>query len=214
MTQRTFSALHVLCKSFLFLKCEFPKTGDPKNQERSPASGGRARIFGERSSKQTVGLFGKAETRSVYQLRRGARSSIPTLRSGLRPKGVGVVGKFMKAFVYILKDDRSRYYIGSTTDLTRRLNQHKYKHTQTTSRMLNPRLVLQQEYVSIEEARKIERKLKKLKRKDYIEKIVSDGHIKMNPQYGARSSMVERRSVAAVTGVRFSSGTPRKNKFL
>lgn len=45
--------------------------------------------------------------------------------------------------------------------------------------MKNPKVVLTQGYATIEEARKIERKLKKLKRKDYIDKIVKDGHIKM-----------------------------------
>ncbi len=45
--------------------------------------------------------------------------------------------------------------------------------------MKNPKIVLVQEYDSIEVAIKIERKLKKLKRKDYIEKIVKDGYIKV-----------------------------------
>ncbi len=45
--------------------------------------------------------------------------------------------------------------------------------------MENPSLVLVQEYDSLGVARKIERKVKKLKRKDYIEKIISDGYIKI-----------------------------------
>jgi len=40
-------------------------------------------------------------------------------------------------------------------------------------------LVLSQEYDSLEMARSIERRIKKLKRKNYIEKIVKDGYIKM-----------------------------------
>ena len=45
--------------------------------------------------------------------------------------------------------------------------------------MLNPTLKLVQEYSSLELARKIERKLKDMKRKDYIEKMVKDGYIKL-----------------------------------
>ncbi len=40
-------------------------------------------------------------------------------------------------------------------------------------------LVFNQQYDSLPEARKIELKLKKLKRHDYIEKIIQDGFIKM-----------------------------------
>ncbi len=41
------------------------------------------------------------------------------------------------------------------------------------------KLVLSQQYDSLVMARKIERKIKFLKRKDYIEKMVKDGCIKM-----------------------------------
>ena len=85
----------------------------------------------------------------------------------------------MKGYVYILKDEKDRFYIGSTDDLERRLYQHYKNHTQTTARMEKPKIVLSQEYPSLEIARKIERKLKNLKRKDYIEKIVSDGYIRI-----------------------------------
>jgi len=85
----------------------------------------------------------------------------------------------MTAYVYILRDKGNRLYIGSTLDLSRRLKQHKKGHTQTTRRMNEPKLVFKQQYNSIEEARCIERKMKKLKRKDYIEKIISDGYCKM-----------------------------------
>lgn len=89
--------------------------------------------------------------------------------------------KFMKkkGYVYILKDQKGRFYIGSTTDIKRRLKQHKNNHTQTTERMIDPKLALTQEYDSLEIARKIERKVKKLKRKDYIEKMIIEGYIKM-----------------------------------
>ena len=57
--------------------------------------------------------------------------------------------------------------------------QHENGHTQTTRNMDDPQLVFKQAYPSLEMARKIENRLKKLKRKDYIEKIINDGYIKM-----------------------------------
>ena len=87
----------------------------------------------------------------------------------------------MPAFVYILKDNDGKLYIGNTNDLKRRLHQHDIGHTQTTRNMNKPKVVFSQEYDNLEQARKIERRLKKLKRKDYIQKIITDGYIKMAP---------------------------------
>ena len=84
------------------------------------------------------------------------------------------------AFVYIIKSlTFEKYYIGSTTDLERRLEQHKSGHTHTTKRFGELQLVFSQEYDDLKYARAIEKKLKKLKRRDYIEKIINDGFIKM-----------------------------------
>ncbi len=85
----------------------------------------------------------------------------------------------MSAFVYILEDDKGKFYVGSTDNLKRRLGQHEAGHTQTTRNMVKPRLVFNQEYDSLEQARRVERKIKKLKRKDYISKMISDGFIKI-----------------------------------
>lgn len=84
----------------------------------------------------------------------------------------------MSGYVYILKDEDGKFYIGSTNNLERRLLVHGRGHAKTTRRMNQPILVLSQEYTTLLEARKVELKLKKLKRKDYIEKIVADGYIK------------------------------------
>ena len=84
-----------------------------------------------------------------------------------------------KGWVYILRDTKNRYYIGSTVNVEQRMYQHRNGHTQTTNRMQLPVLVLAQEYATLTEARLVERKLKKLKRRDYIEKMVSDGFIRM-----------------------------------
>lgn len=39
------------------------------------------------------------------------------------------------AWVYMLRGASGRHYIGSTTDLERRLEQHRRGHTQTTKRL-------------------------------------------------------------------------------
>jgi len=86
-----------------------------------------------------------------------------------------------KAFVYILKDRLSKFYVGSTTDVPRRVKQHESGHTQTTNRMESPTLVLVQEFATLAAARKVEKKIKDLKHKDYIEKMVVEGFIRMKP---------------------------------
>lgn len=88
----------------------------------------------------------------------------------------------MKAFVYILKTESGKYYIGSTSDLPRRLIQHLSGHTYSTKRMGKKELIFSQEYSSLEDARNVEFKLKKLKRRDYIEKILKEGYIKIMPR--------------------------------
>lgn len=81
------------------------------------------------------------------------------------------------AWVYILISQKGQYYIGSTASLKKRLVHHKSGHTPSTKRMGEVALVFKQEYQELETARKAERFLKRLKRKDYIEKIIKDGRI-------------------------------------
>lgn len=84
-------------------------------------------------------------------------------------------------FVYILKSLRDgRYYIGSTTNIEKRLKHHKGGFTPSTKRFGGVELVFQQKYESLKNARYIEKRLKKLKRKDYLEKIIKDGYIKLS----------------------------------
>ena len=86
------------------------------------------------------------------------------------------------AYVYILESIRDKYYyIGSTNDLRTRLKHHIGGFTPSTKRLGKIKLVFNQYYSTLEEARKIERKLKKLKRKDYIRKIIKEGFIKIRP---------------------------------
>lgn len=87
----------------------------------------------------------------------------------------------MAGILYILQGENGRRYIGSTSDLARREEQHHQGQTWTTQRLKNFNLVFSQEYPTLKEARRVESKLKKLKRKDYITKIIKDGFIKMKP---------------------------------
>ena len=80
-----------------------------------------------------------------------------------------------------LREFRNSKYIGSSTDLERRLKQHSSGHTHSTKRLGDMKLVFYQEYKFLKEARSIELKLKKLKRKDYIANIIQEGFIKIKP---------------------------------
>jgi len=84
------------------------------------------------------------------------------------------------AYVYILESIKDgRYYIGSTVDLEKRLKHHIGGFTPSTKRLGETRLVFKQYYSILREARYIEKRLKNLKRKDYIRKIIEEGFIKI-----------------------------------
>ena len=86
------------------------------------------------------------------------------------------------AHVYILKSlSDGRFYVGSTKNLETRLIHHEKGHTPSTKRFNGVKLIFSQEYPNLKQARYIEKRLKKLKRKDYLKKIVADGHIKIIP---------------------------------
>ena len=85
------------------------------------------------------------------------------------------------AWVYILKTKASKFYVGSTKDLPARFKHHKGGHTPSTKRLKVESLVLSQEYSTLVEARSVEKKIKNLKRHDYIEKMVQDGYIRVQP---------------------------------
>ena len=87
----------------------------------------------------------------------------------------------MEACVYILKNKKGNFYVGSTDNLTRRLKQHLTGHTRTTHNRRMYNLVMVQKYDSLTTARKVERRIKNMKRSDYIEKMVTDGYIKIRP---------------------------------
>ena len=87
----------------------------------------------------------------------------------------------MKPSVYILYSRASnKYYIGSTANIENRLKHHLGGYTPSTQKMAGLILKFNQEYDSLKQARDIEKRLKKLKRRDYIEKIIRDGAIHMH----------------------------------
>jgi putative endonuclease len=68
------------------------------------------------------------------------------------------------AWVYMLQGSSGRYYIGSTTNLPRRLDQHRNGHTYSTRRLGMPlEMATALEVDSLADARKLERELKRKK---------------------------------------------------
>ena len=82
------------------------------------------------------------------------------------------------AHLYILQSEKGTFYVGSTDNLERRIKQHLKGHTQTTKNRKINIIVFKQEFPTLIDARRAEKKIKKWKRKDYIEKIIQDGYIK------------------------------------
>ena len=81
-------------------------------------------------------------------------------------------------FVYILESKKNgRYYIGSTKDIGARLIRHKAGKVGATKVLLPVDLVFKKEVDNFSEARILELKLKKLKRKDYLKKIILSGEL-------------------------------------
>lgn len=73
-----------------------------------------------------------------------------------------------------------RYYIGSTDNVERRLDEHNSGKSVYTSQSRPFELMYQQEYNSLAEARKVERKLKRMKSRIIIEKMIVDQNIRMH----------------------------------
>jgi len=68
------------------------------------------------------------------------------------------------AWVYILRGDSGRHYIGSTNNLERRLHEHRHGQTHSTKRLGdNLEIVSALELSTIEEARALEREMKRKK---------------------------------------------------
>ncbi|MBU1499427.1 GIY-YIG nuclease family protein [Patescibacteria group bacterium] len=86
----------------------------------------------------------------------------------------------MFGYIYILRSlKNNRFYIGSTNNLTRRLAEHKGGLSKYTKNNLPVNLEFFQKYPTIKLARQIEFRLKRLKRRDIIEKIIKEKNIKL-----------------------------------
>jgi putative endonuclease len=85
----------------------------------------------------------------------------------------------MRGYVYILHTKGNHYYVGSTQDLGRRLHEHRVGKTKSLKNLVPFSLVFSQEYDDITTARKVEAMLKKFKSRRVIEKILSEGEIRM-----------------------------------
>ncbi|KKT56389.1 MAG: Excinuclease ABC subunit C [Candidatus Giovannonibacteria bacterium GW2011_GWC2_44_9] len=94
------------------------------------------------------------------------------------PMAIGETRAQYMNFVYILQSEKNgRYYIGSTNDLELRLLEHNAGKTKSLRHLKPLKLVFKKEVDSLNDARKIEKKLKKLKNGNIIDKIVADGDI-------------------------------------
>lgn len=86
----------------------------------------------------------------------------------------------MKGYLYILQSNKNgRYYIGSTNNPDRRLEEHNGKLVTATQYLVPLKMVFCKEYQELSEARNIERKLKRQKSRILIEKIIKDQNIFM-----------------------------------
>ncbi len=84
------------------------------------------------------------------------------------------------SFVYILQSDKNkRYYIGSSSDIDRRLDEHNRGKVKATKSTLPFTMVFCQQFETLIEARRIESSLKKLKSKEIIDKIVTNKKISL-----------------------------------
>lgn len=78
--------------------------------------------------------------------------------------------------VYILKNLRNgRYYIGSTGDIVKRLNQHNSGRVSSTKHLRPLELMRFISCGDSTESKKFEYRLKKYGRKDILEKVIGDG---------------------------------------
>ena len=79
------------------------------------------------------------------------------------------------AHVYIIKSNEGYIYVGSTTDLSKRLYQHMNKLAGWTKRGTGWKLLYTEEYATNSEARKREKWFKTGKGRDFIKQNILAG---------------------------------------
>ena len=84
----------------------------------------------------------------------------------------------MKSCVYILKSQKNgRFYVGSTSNLNRRLEEHNSGKSRYTSETKPWKVVFSQEFETLSKAKKVEYWLKRQKDADFIEKVIFEGKL-------------------------------------
>jgi len=63
-------------------------------------------------------------------------------------------------YVYLLRDKNGVFYVGYSSDLRQRINEHRLGKVRTTRKMKEPKLVYFEAYASEELAKEREKKLK------------------------------------------------------
>lgn len=86
----------------------------------------------------------------------------------------------MKGYLYILQNEKGSFYVGSSKDLSRRLQEHLDGKTKSTRHAQKWKLVFSQEYEDLKIARQVEYKLKQFKSRKIIGAIVKDQKILIN----------------------------------
>ncbi|PIS42375.1 MAG: endonuclease [Candidatus Kerfeldbacteria bacterium CG08_land_8_20_14_0_20_40_16] len=79
-----------------------------------------------------------------------------------------------KYIVYIIQSENKRYYIGTTSDIQRRLKEHNEGLSTWTKRFKNWKLIYSEKFDKLSQARKREIFFKKQKGGDGFFKIIKD----------------------------------------
>lgn len=84
--------------------------------------------------------------------------------------------KNMDCVVYIIQNAQSHYYVGVTTDIGRRLEEHGRGQNRSTRGKGPWTLVYMENYPSSLEAKRREHEIKKKKSKHYIDWLIQNAH--------------------------------------
>jgi putative endonuclease len=92
------------------------------------------------------------------------------------PNVVGTFGRELVEYtkmytVYVLKDSAGKFYKGLTSNLQRRLKEHRSGHTKSTKQLINPEVVYTEEYDNFIQARKREIYLKTAAGRRFLKKL-------------------------------------------
>ena len=81
----------------------------------------------------------------------------------------------MSFYTYILfSQTANKYYIGSTSNIVRRLNEHNSRQSASTKAGVPWKLMFTKEFVLKSDAIKLEYKLKKMKSRKYLEWFITN----------------------------------------